>query len=311
MVVLGVVAYNRVQESRARRAAERAFGEPKPDALMGEAAPPEPGRPAQRAAALATEAPRLDARLDYLIELRGAELSAAALQERWGAIARRHGARANLEQAASGWRAGLQLVSRDGTVGEAELIEFRAGIEDLAAALGASASAPEMKGALEAARGLDALCAETDLQVVLHVVAPPEGRFAGTKLRAAAESSGLTLEPPGRFALRNDAGELLYTLAARDGTPFAAETLRTAAPAAVSLAMDVPRAPDTQRTFESMARLSQHLATVLGGSVVDDNDRPLDERALGAIAAQLEAVRARLEAEGFSPGSAPALRLFA
>jgi FtsZ-interacting cell division protein ZipA len=75
--------------------------------------------------------------------------------------------------------------------------------------------------------------------------------------------------------------------------------------------MDVPRAPETQRSFESMARLSLHLASVLGGAVVDDNGNALDERALGAIAAQLEAVRSRLEAAGFAPGSPAARRLFA
>jgi len=310
VVVLGVLAYNRLQERRARRAAERAFGGPRPDALMGEGS----GEPARTRAAPASAAAPPDPLLDYVVEIRAEGPAAAArLGERWAALERRHAPRALLARAHEGdglWRAGLQLVSRQGTVSEAELIEFRAAAEDLAAAAGATAIAPEMRPALEAARALDALCAETDIQVVLHVVAPPEGAFTGTKLRAAAEASGLALEPDGRFALRNDDSLVLYTLAARDGTPFAAEAMRSAAPRALSLALEVPRAPETRRTFESMARLAQHLAALLGGTVVDDNDNLLDERALGAIAAQLEAVRARLEAAGITPGSPTALRLF-
>ncbi|MGE0873886.1 MAG: cell division protein ZipA C-terminal FtsZ-binding domain-containing protein, partial [Burkholderiales bacterium] len=73
---------------------------------------------------------------------------------------------------------------------------------------------------------------------------------------------------------------------------------------------DVPRAPETQRTFESMARMAASIAGELDGSIVDDNDKLLDERALEAIGGQLEKVRAELAARGFAPGGALALRLF-
>jgi hypothetical protein len=56
--------------------------------------------------------------------------------------------------------------------------------------------------------------------------------------------------------------------------------------------------------------LASQLATILGGSIVDDNGRTLDERALAAIATQLDSVRAKLEARGIAPGSPTALRLF-
>jgi hypothetical protein len=68
------------------------------------------------------------------------------------------------------WRAGFQLVSRAGVASDAELVEFRTEVETLAARLGASASAPEMRQALEAARELDRACADNDIQVAIHVV---------------------------------------------------------------------------------------------------------------------------------------------
>jgi FtsZ-interacting cell division protein ZipA len=236
-------------------------------------------------------------------------VASGALREQWIAIERRHAHRAMLSGSADdkSWRAALQLVSRDGAVGEADLIEFRSAVETLAASVGATVSAPEMRAAVEAARALDEFCGESDIQVVVHVTGGP---FPGTKIRATAESSGLALEAGGRFVMRDDVQRQLYTLGSRDGAAFAAATMREAMPQALSLELDVTRAPDTRRSFESMARLAHQLASVLGGSIVDDNGHALDERAVGAIALQLDSVRAKLEAHGLTPGSPTALRLF-
>lgn len=327
LVVGGVLVYNRLQERRARRESERSFRSEHVDVLLD----PARGRPAEEPVARAEPRiepviePHVEARLppaapesggpdsaiDYVIAFASeAPAAEAMVNEQWAAISRRHGGRARLGRAHDGhaWRAGLQLVSRDGAVGEAELIEFRSSVETLAAAAGATVTeAPEMRAAVEAARALDEFCAETDIQVVIHVQGGP---FAGTKVRATAESSGLALEEGGRFVLRNDAGIALYSLGARDGTAFSAATMKDAAPTGLTLALDVARTPDTRRSFESMARLAHHLAALLGGGIVDDNGNALDERAVAAIAGQLDAVCARLQAKGIAPGGAAALRLF-
>ena len=323
-VVTAVLIYNRVQERRAKRDAERNFRSGHDDVLLGqpvmaqgadlssgissESPHQAPGATARAAAPDGAAQP--DPAIDYIIEFASEHpVAQGALREHWAAIERRHARRALLAGSADdrSWRAGLQLVSRDGAIGEADLIEFRSAVETLAASVGASVSAPEMRVAVEAARALDEFCAESDIQVVVHLTGGP---FAGTKIRAAAESSGLALEADGRFALRDDTQRLLYTLGTRDGAAFSAATMRDAMPHALSLSLDVTRAPDTQRSFESMARLAHQLASVLGGSIVDDNGHALDERALAAIAIQLESVRARLEARGVTPGSPTALRLF-
>ena len=304
LVVGGVLAYNRFQERGATQDARRAFQSDHEDALLQEhpRAAPRPPAPAPSA--------QPDPVIDYIIEFSSEQPAAQAMvQEQWGAIERRHARRVLLAASEDGksWRAGLQLVSRDGAVSEADLIEFRSAVETLAASVGATVSAPEMRAAVETARALDQLCAETDIQVVIHVQG---SAFPGTKIRAAAEAAGLTLGADGSFALRDDAQRLLYTLGARDGTPFTAAGLRDAAPDALTLALDVARVPDTRRSFESMTRFAHHLATTLGGSMVDDNGNALDERAVTAIAQQLDAVRARLEEQGLPPGGPAALRLF-
>jgi len=315
LVIGGVFAYNRIQERRARDAARRAFPPAGADVLMGAGRTPEqaPAATPARAEAHGGGPVEPDERLDYVIELRprGA-LAAAVVQEHWRPIQRRHSPRAALAGpgADGAWRAALQLVSRAGIVSEAELIEFRAAAETMAAALGAAVAAPEMKSALERARELDALCAETDIQVVLHVVAPPQGALAGAAIAEAATGAGLELAADGRFVQRSASDRVALSLAARDGTRFDGAALGRAAVAAVSLTLDVPHAADTRRAFEAMTRLARHLAAACGGEVVDDNGKALGEAALAAIAAQLDRVRAALEARGIAPGGALAGRLF-
>src|SRR5690606_15735308 len=80
----------------------------------------------------------LDPRIDYVVRIEGTSFSAA--QPRWLQLAQRYGRRAHLLQGTDGTlQATLQMVTRNGAVGEAELLEFRSQVETLATALGASA----------------------------------------------------------------------------------------------------------------------------------------------------------------------------
>jgi hypothetical protein len=289
--VAAVLVYNRTQERRVRRDAERAFGSHHADALLDEVSNQEKSsRTSPRKAEMhAGDMP--DPRLDYVIDLEVARgtLSATVL-EHWKPLEQRFAHRALLAGSdGEGWRrvvagdvrsltalrAALQLVSRAGVTGDAELLEFRSGIETLGAALGARAAAPEMREALEAARALDKLCVDADIQVALHVVGGAAGEGIG-------EAFG-TGEHPFHVETRVDG---------------------------VSFTLDVPRIAEPARAFEAMARAARQLCAASGGRVVDDNGTELDERALLATGAELDAVGTRLAAAGIEPGSALALRLF-
>jgi hypothetical protein len=74
----------------------------------------------------------------------------------------------------------------------------------------------------------------------------------------------------------------------------------------VTFLLDVPRTPDLSRSYDAMVRAARGL----GGRLVDDNGNPLDERALAAIGAEVEATHGRLAEMGIEPGSPLALRLF-
>ena len=342
LVIVAVFAYNKWQEHRAVRATDETFRSRHPDVLIGGQAGlapqfetdqetrVEPGisprKPSAETRSAADDTAPLipNPRIDYVMDMGADEpVSVAALQELWSAVEHRFARRTSIAirtddrweplQPRGTWqnlRAALQLVNRKGVVSEGELLEFRSAVETLATKLRAHTTSPEMRDALDAARSLDDICAGADIQVAFHVVAAPRTAFAGTKLRAAAEASGFILGDDGRFTLADDDGRELYGLADRSGTLFAPETMKDAAPNALTLSMDVPRAPDTQRTFDAMVRFGRHLANLLGGGLVDDNNQPLDEKAVATINSQLAMVRQNLEAHGISPGSALALRLF-
>jgi hypothetical protein len=293
LVVGGIFAYNAVQERRARRSAERAFGSAHADVLMDGAAQrlePRFDAPARRAPA-AEGAALPDARLDYIIELQLRQIaSAAEVAAHWAPFEHRFAGRALLAASPdrTAWRplaaagscaavrAALQLASRAGPVSEAQLIEFRGAVDTLAAQIGATVAAAEIKQAVEAARELDTLCADADIQIVLHVVPQPGGAFASVAPPQAPGAFGV--------ARRDDGGYVL--------------------------SIDVPHAPDVRRVYEAMVAYARDLCASLGGMIIDDNARVLDEHALAAIGAQLDAVRVTLEARGIEPGGPAALRLF-
>jgi len=268
LAVVAVVAYNRWQERGARRDAERAFGSGHADVLLpGERREPtlEARRPAPPPGAAPAE------RVDYVIELSLARPAAPTLvHEAWAPVERRFARRVLLAVEERRVRAAFQLVSRNGVVSDAEVLEFRSLVETMAAALGARVSAPEMRGALEAARELDRACADADVQVALHVVGigTAPARFEGASFQATPRADGVTLT------------------------------------------LDVARTRDPGSSYEAMARAGRELAQVRGGRLIDDAGQELDERALAAVGRELEAVRARLAGCGIEPGSALALRVF-
>ena len=263
MLFAAVLVYNRVQVRSAERAAERAFGSGHADPLLGE--PPARREPTLKGQSFP------DARVDYVIELRLTRAVApGAIHGQWTPIQQRFGRRALLAQSDdSAWHAALQLVSRAGVVSDAELAEFRSQVATFGAKLGAAVAAPEVRAALEAARELDRACADSDIQVALHVV-------------------GAGIEPP--------AGEQPFQVVRRED--------------GVTLVMDVAHTPDLGASYEAMARAGRDLAAAHGARLVDDRGNALDERALAAIGAQLEAVRQALAGRGIETGSPLATRLF-
>jgi len=331
-VVAAVLAYNKWQELQYRRQAEAHFRSEREDVLLRGGAAPGAAPAAERIEpVLAAESPRaapqpvLSEALDYVVSIEAADgLAGDAV------LAAADGVRARCSKAVhwegfdetearwqplradrgySAMRAGMQLVDRRGAASAGELEAFASGMREAAAGLGARADVPDGQLALARAAGLDAFCGDVDIRIALNIVGEAAA-FPGAKVRSLAEAAGLALEADGRFRRRDGLGRILYELANLEPVPFDAEALKALTTRALTLQLDVPRAPGSERTFVQFTEFAQQLARALGASIVDDNRRPLGPAAFDAIRAQLRGVYKSMEARGVEAGGVLALRLF-
>ncbi|MGH8746188.1 MAG: cell division protein ZipA C-terminal FtsZ-binding domain-containing protein [Burkholderiales bacterium] len=305
---------------------ERAFASQHEDVLLGEAS--QRREPTLGSSVIRRPNPEPDAStqampdpvLDYVIAVSPVRLlPASAFLEYWTPLEHRFAKRvlATGREERSAWKRvspgdaipyvafqiALQLVSRAGVVSEGELIEFRSEVENLAATLGASTVAPEMKQTMDRARELDQFCADADIQILLNLVPAAGSVFLEAKLESTIAAAGFGRLADGRHVLRDTHGRILYAVSA-----FGGDRDREISKLAFSL--DVPRTPEVRKVYESMARFARQLATGLGGILIDDNGRPLDEQSLAAIGVELDTVSQALEARGLPTGEPLALRLF-
>ncbi|MGH8620438.1 MAG: cell division protein ZipA C-terminal FtsZ-binding domain-containing protein [Burkholderiales bacterium] len=343
--VAAVWLYNRWQERRFRRGAEAAFAHEQPDVLMADAEngatpaiserlEPSLGGPAGSAgvapaAAAAADRSGLDPAIDFIADL-DAELPLAPadlqgeLVAGWAAAAGRPVRVAAFDDETNTWidartetrrfrslRCGVQMASRAGCMTAAELAGFCDAVGQWAERQAAQARFPEIEAVLARARQLDALCAEVDVAIGINVIARAGDKFTATRIRAYAEGIGFKLEPSGVFTFAGADGTTLFTLDNHEPMPFVPEQIKTLSTDGVTLLLDVPRVPDAASAFDRMLETGRHLATALGGRLVDDNRAALSEAGLGKIREQLAAIRNGMQAGGIAPGSERALRLFA
>jgi FtsZ-interacting cell division protein ZipA len=209
----------------------------------------------------------------------------------------------------SGIRVALQLADRRGHVTEDDLGAFVRLVTQWAQGVGASVEAPDLKPYLEAAKDLDRFCADVDVVVGLNVVAPNGAPFSGTKLLSCAEAAGFRLEN-GTFRLADVNGNRLFCMESQQGEPFDLDRLSSAAMTGVTLLLDVPRLEQGVKVFDQMIDTGRHLASALGGTLVDDNRTPVTEAGLEQIRSQLRGIYTAMEARDIQAGSRVALRLF-
>lgn len=352
LAVLGVFAYNKIQERRYRREAEAVFRSERADVLLeprrvadggerieptvaSEAAEPPaadaaaPAEPAPAAARAPEPAPvPFDERVDCLVSFDASEpLSAGSLwfaqHEVLGALEKRlrwfardgaEGAWRQLDgrsaEQASRLLVALQLVDRNGPIGDAELDAFYAGMQQLADRFLAVIELPDRFRTRARAHELDSFAAAVDVQIGLNIVARrPEG-FAGTKLRGLAEAAGFRLAGDGLFHAADEDGDTAFTLGNLEPALFVADELKALSTRGLTLMLDVPRTREGVPAFERMLRKARSLAESLDGALVDDNRAPLTDNALAFIRAKIAEFQAQMQAHGIPAGSDTARRLF-
>ena len=331
LVVAGVFFYNKWQERRYRRQAEAAFGSRHEDVLMRSSGePPIAGEEVQEriepvvsSFGSAPEPPLasrqvLAPSIDFIVPIEAAEdVAGAAVLDAAAAALERCARSVHLEgfdEKLAAWelvdpersytrmRAGLQLVDRRGAADAGELDAFGAAVEETAALLGMLATVPDPGDALSLSLSLDRFCGEVDIRIAVHLV-NDNAPFSGAKLEAMAKAAGFELdEPDGKFRRRDETGLVVRALANREPIPFKVDSLETLSTRAVTLELDVPRAP--RGAFTGFRELAERFARQLNARIVDDNGQPLSPGGFQAIGAQLQAVHGAMEARGVTPGGA-------
>ncbi len=205
----------------------------------------------------------------------------------------------------------MLLADRNGAASPAQIEAFSRVVGDIAPTLPAAFVPPDVSREAARAEALDRLCADLDVQIGLTVRKPESGAIPGTRLRGVAEAAGFHLAPAGRFEFAaEDGGTVLYSLQNLRPDPFTPDSLRLTATDGVVFLLDVARVADPARVFDQMKNAARRMAATLGGELVDDNKRPLDDAALGLIRDQVEAAAEALQSVHIDPGSARALALF-
>jgi hypothetical protein len=205
----------------------------------------------------------------------------------------------------------MLLADRKGAATREELDAFLRLVEAVATSISAECVWPDEREEAGRAEALDRLCADLDVQIGFTILKPESAPIAGTRLRGVAEASGFRLSPAGQFEyVHEETGAVLYSLQNVQSEPFTLDGLRSQGVQGVVLLLDVPRVADPVKAYDQMRLLARRLAQTLEGVLVDDNRRPLDDAALGAIRAQVQGTVVALREAQIEPGGQRALRLF-
>lgn len=206
--------------------------------------------------------------------------------------------------------AAIQLVNRRGALTEGELKHFVEGVSSVANQfLAVPADEPARAQTMQLAAEIDQFCASMDVQVGVNIVSRNQP-FAGTKIRALAESSGMVLEDDGVFHAYDEEGGAQFTLANLEAPLFVASEMRHLNTQGLTFVIDVPMVADGVGAFDRMMRVASQMAHSLDGLVVDDNRVAIAPESASVIRSEIQRFQNQMSEGGLPAGGPLAQRLF-
>lgn len=279
VAVAGVLIYNRLQERATRRDAERSFGSEHPDVLLGESGARR--EPTLEPVGQAAEDPPVQA------PPRRTPPTGAAPDPGVDYVIALTGG--TPEAIVEKWAGLSRRFGNRALLAEADSGTLYAGLQMVS-----------RKGPVTEAELLE-FRSQVETLAAAHAaaVAAPEMRVALEAAQALDRACGEV-----------DVQIALHVVGIPQVTPEAGPFQFARRADGVTLLLDLPRTAEPAMCYQAMVRTARELAARHGGRIVDDNGQVLDERALAAIEAEVEVLRARLVDMGVEPGSELALRLF-
>lgn len=209
----------------------------------------------------------------------------------------------------------IQLTDPRGPIDESELNVFMQIGLKLADTLQRPTKLPEtFEAGLERAAALQGFCDTYDVIAGIHVLPASTPSFAGRAIEMAARQAGMELGARNMFHMKNDVapgGRHLFSLANLDEpSAFDPAAWDSFVAGGLSLFMSVPCAFQPGVAFDRMVAAARVIADTLGGSLQDQNRRPLTDKGIAVIHHQIEEIEEKMRAFGIPPGSETALKLF-
>jgi FtsZ-interacting cell division protein ZipA len=343
VLVGGVAIYNIVQERRARKSAEKAFGAGPGDALFDERREPTLGPvPQEEIAAAAPPTSNLIPPTPDSSDLDAGVAPSAQISSRIDTVAviladdpitreqleplleqmRGHATPVHVEgivdeqwhpideSPRQSWRelrVALQLASRAGPVPEEEIEEFNRAVADFSGTIDAVSQREAPSAAAARARELDHFCAEADIEVAVNVIGQFGATFSLARVKALALEKGLSETVDGKLVRHGRDGSIAFSIRRFADDPAHPSTTYTHG---LTFALDLPQVADAPFVFGEMVQAAHAIATTLGGQLVDDKKRPLSDAGLATIKRTVEKVCDSMEAHNIPAGSPLAQRLF-
>lgn len=197
------------------------------------------------------------------------------------------------------------LANRSGPLSAIEWSQIWNRAQALAEQLESGIEGPDQQYVLDAASRLDDACAALDTQVGLTLLLGSMRPVS--EVTTTAKNMGF-VPFEGGLAWLGDYGLVCFSLSRADTESIDAGM---ASVDRLTMLLDVPCSPVDTRAFGKMAEVGFELARRLGGELVDDQLRPLQQGADVAIDEKLKVLYSQLEKAGFAAGSPRARRVFA
>jgi hypothetical protein len=199
-------------------------------------------------------------------------------------------------------QAGVQMASRTTALNELEYSELVTRLRALSYEIGAEPEIPDMIEVMGEARTLHRFVAGHDAQLGVNLLSNGAPWPIAT-LIGALEKQGFDVRPDGRYIMPDGDGGQLFTLSTN-------VTLGADTTSRLTLLLDVPCVAPVRDGFGAMVLCAKALVGRLDALIVDDSDQPLMDEALAEINNQVLDFYHEMETADIAAGSTRAMRLF-